>query len=219
MKNIVPFLKKLAKNNSREWFHANRESYECARNEFINFVSELLRQLSKSEPALRELEPSSCIFRINRDVRFSKDKSPYKKNFSAIIRQGGKKSNASGFYVHLEPGDSFLACGVYQPQPEELARIRQEIDYNLEEFTKILHSKKIAQVYGELLEEGKAKLPPRGYTKDNPALDYIKNRHFILISQLTEDEIIRKDFDQLCASRFLVARAFNDFLNRAIVME
>jgi uncharacterized protein (TIGR02453 family) len=214
MKHILPFLKKLKANNSREWFHANRESYELARAEFVGFVELLIAELQKNDKQLNGLEPKDCMFRINRDTRFTTDKTPYKKNFSASIRQGGKKSNLPGYYVHIEPGDCFLASGIYQPDSITLSNIRQEIDYNLDEFQSILENKKLKSKYGGLMNEGMTTLPPRGYKKDNPAIEFLRHKHFILIHAFNEAEFIKPNFMLNCSKMLLLTKDFNDFLSR-----
>ncbi len=112
MKNVIPFLKLLKAYNSRDWFNENREKFELARNEFFAFVESLIYDLQKIDNRLSGLEAKNCVFRLNRDVRFSKNKSPYKINFAAILREGGKKSDLPGYYIHIEPGNCFLAAGI-----------------------------------------------------------------------------------------------------------
>ncbi|HLO80078.1 MAG TPA: DUF2461 domain-containing protein, partial [Chitinophagaceae bacterium] len=126
---MLSFLKKLKKNNNKPWFDANRHLYVEAKVEFEDFVSSLITSYGKHDPAIAHLLPKDCIFRINRDVRFSKDKSPYKNNFGASITSGGKKSPFAGYYVHIEPGAGFVGGGLWQPMPDMLAKVRQEIDY------------------------------------------------------------------------------------------
>lgn len=128
------FLKSLKKNNSKEWFDKNRKAYETAKGDFAGFVQEVINQFSKKEPAVSGMLAKNCMFRINRDVRFSKDKSPYKTNMGAYINPGGKKSILGGYYFHCEPGQAFMGGGLWMPMPPELSKIRQEIDYNFADF-------------------------------------------------------------------------------------
>src|SRR4026207_2423805 len=141
--STLKFLKDLKKNNNKPWFDANRERYEEAKADFANFIQQVIDVHSKKDKTLASLKAKDCMFRINRDVRFSKDKSPYKTNFGASINKGGKKAfGSAGYYFHLEPGGSFTGGGLYGPAPEELKKTRQEIDYNFTDFKKIIHSKK-----------------------------------------------------------------------------
>ena len=137
-KSTVQFLRDLKKNNSKEWFDTNRKKYESAKNDYEALVGDVIKQLSKTDESIAHLEPKQCVFRINRDVRFSKDKSPYKTNMGMYFSKGGKKSFYAGYYFHLQPGGSFVAGGLWMPMPPELKKVRQEIDYNWEEFKKIV---------------------------------------------------------------------------------
>jgi uncharacterized protein (TIGR02453 family) len=137
---MIPFLKKLAKNNNKAWFDANRPSYVEAKTTFENFVASLISAYGKHDPSIAHLTAKECMFRINRDVRFSKDKSPYKTNLGASISSGGKKSPFAGYYVHIEPGASLAGGGMWMPMPEQLAKVRQEIDYNFDEFLSLIKS-------------------------------------------------------------------------------
>jgi len=141
--STIQFLKDLKKNNNKPWFDLNRKRYEEAKTDFANFVQQVIDAHSKKDKTISALKAKDCMFRINRDVRFSKDKSPYKTNFGASINKGGKKAfSTAGYYFHLEPGQCFVGGGIYQPMPDELKKVRQEIDYNFKDFTKIIQSKK-----------------------------------------------------------------------------
>jgi uncharacterized protein (TIGR02453 family) len=169
-KSTLDFLSKLKKNNSREWFEKNRSKYEIARENMEVFITALLNKMVKFEPGLGEMEARKCMFRINRDIRFSHDKSPYKSNFGASMNPGGKKSGGPGYYLHLEPGRSFLAGGIYMPEAPVLAAIRQEIDYDLKGFNAILSKPNFKKAFGGISEEGSLVRPPKGYDESNPAL-------------------------------------------------
>lgn len=131
---VLPFLDDLRKNNNREWFQKNRSRYEQAKKEFESFLGLVIPAIAEYEPAMKFIEPKDCLFRIFRDVRFSKDKLPYKTNMGAWITPSGRKSSGPGFYIHLQPGESFLSGGIHMPDPEKLKKIRQEIYYNIDEF-------------------------------------------------------------------------------------
>ena len=146
----LKFLKYLKKNNNKPWFDAHRKEYEAAKADFSSFVQLVIDKHSKSDPTIKSIAAKDCMFRINRDIRFSKDKSPYKTNMGAYINRGGKKSLFGGYYFHCEPGQSFTGGGLWMPMPPELNKVRQEIDYNFAAFKKIIGSKKFKSVYKDL---------------------------------------------------------------------
>src|SRR6185369_7583421 len=164
----LKFLKDLKKNNNKPWFDAHRKQYEAAKNDFEILIQSILDKHSKNDPDLKELTAKKCMFRINRDVRFSKDKSPYKTNFGASMDKGGKKSGLAGYYFHLEPGKSFIGGGIWMPQPDALRKVRQEIDYGFDEFRKIVESKKFRSIFKEMYSGEGMQLAkvPQGFEKD-----------------------------------------------------
>ena len=211
----LTFLKNLQKNNNKEWFDAHRTEYEIAKSNFREFVQELILGLAKFDPAVKHLEAKNCIFRINRDVRFSKDKSPYKNNMGASISPGGKKSFTAGYYFHLQPGASFLAGGMWQPEPVYLHAIRQEIDYNPEEFNKLLKAKAFRDYFGGLSEEDKLKTVPKGYDKTHPQIELLKHKSFIVVHDLKDKEVLGKDFQKHCLTVFKAMHPMDLFLRKA----
>ncbi|MEO6329933.1 MAG: DUF2461 domain-containing protein, partial [Ginsengibacter sp.] len=140
--STILFLKTLAKNNNKIWFDEHRSNYLAAKSDYENFVSALIKKVGNFDLDIKELQPKECTFRINRDIRFSKDKTPYKTNMGASLNRGGKKSIYAGYYFHLEPGNkSFAGGGLWMPVAPELKKVRQEVDYNFDEFTDILKNK------------------------------------------------------------------------------
>lgn len=212
METTFKFLKQLAKNNRKEWFDANRKTYETSKAEFEAIVKSVIDKSVVFDAKLAGLEAKKCLFRINKDVRFSKDKSPYKLNMGASINPGGKKSEVPGYYIHVEPGKSFLAGGSYQPRPEVLAAIRQEIDYNSAEIRKILNAKDFKTYFKELEQEGKLKTAPKGYEKDHPEIDLLQHRNFIMIHYLKDEDVMNKNFPAYAAKVFKAMLPFNEFL-------
>lgn len=191
MKQILQFLKKLETNNNRDWFESNRPIYESAKAEFESFTNELLNGIKKFDKGIDpSLTAKQCMFRINRDVRFSKNKSPYKTNMGAAISPGGKKSTIAGYYLHVEPGKSFLAGGVYMPEPAQLNAIRQEIDYNGEPLVKLLKSAAFKKYYKGLDTDGKLQRPPKGYDENHPLIDLLKNKHFIVSHPINDAQLL-----------------------------
>jgi uncharacterized protein (TIGR02453 family) len=176
--STLQFLKKLDKNNNKAWFDENRKQYEAAKLDFANLTGQVITQFGKKEPSIALLQTKECVFRINKDVRFSKNKAPYKHNMGASIKAGGKKSLTAGYYIHLEPGGkSFVGGGLYMPDASIVGKIRQEIDYTYTEFLKIVQNKKFVAQYGGLdFSEGMSLVrEPKGYEKENPAIMYLKS--------------------------------------------
>jgi len=214
----VRFLTNLQKNNTKEWFDKNRKVYEAAREDFISFTSEIIKHLGTVDSTIAHLTPKECIFRINRDVRFSKDKSPYKNNMGMSISRGGKKGIYAGYYFHLQPGgNSFVGGGLWQPMPEELKKVRQEIDYCFDEFKGIIKQKKFINIYKDLEKEGEMSLtrPPKGYDDANPAIDYIKLKHFIASAPISDEELMSKQLAKKVSEAFVTLKPMLDFINRS----
>lgn len=212
METILKFLKQLPKNNNKEWFDANRKTYELCKAEFENIVKSVIDKSVIFDKELAGLEAKKCLFRINKDVRFSKDKSPYKTNMGASINPGGKKSMIPGYYLHIEPEKSFLAGGCYQPTPEMLAAIRQEIDYNTTNFKKIILAKDFKTYFKELSQEDKLKTAPKGYEKTHPEIGLLQHRHFIVVHDLTDADVLNKNFPTYIAKVFKSMLPLNQFL-------
>lgn len=214
---IITFLKKLEKHNDRSWFEANRPEYEMARASFMDFVAEVIKGLAAFEPALGELEPGQCVFRINRDVRFSKNKNPYKNNMSAYFNRAGKKGNGAGYYIHIQPGGSFAAAGIWQPEAPDLSRIRQEIDYNLADWKKIVESRSFRKTFSAGIGHNDTlSRPPKGYTEDNPAIEYLKLKSFETSAPFTDAATTQKDFTKTVVGIFRSLQPFTAFLNHAL---
>jgi uncharacterized protein (TIGR02453 family) len=215
-KLILDFLTKLKVNNEREWFHANKPEYEKVKLEFKNLVQEMITKIIPFDEGLIGLETKNSIFRINRDVRFSKDKRPYKENVGASFTRGGKKSKFVGYYLHISPdGNSFLAGGSYMPPSNHLSAIRQEIDYNASEIKDVISKPKFKKLFGEL--EGESlKTSPKGYPKDHAEIVLLRRKSFIMMHKLTDDEVLKPDFVEFALGVFKEMKPLNDFLNRAI---
>jgi uncharacterized protein (TIGR02453 family) len=214
-KSTFDFLTKLKKNNNKEWFDKNRSEYEVAKNNYKEFINELILTISKFDPSIKMLEPKNCIFRINRDIRFSNDKTPYKINMGASIAPGGKKSFDAGYYIHIQPGGSFLAGGVWQPPAPQLNAIRQEIDYNAAEFRKLISNKEFKKYFGKLSEEDKIKTTPKGYEKEHPEIETLRLKSFIMVHDLKDKEVLSPDFIKHCSIAFKAMYPLNKFLRSA----
>ncbi len=214
----IKFLKDLKKNNNKEWFDNNRKQYEDAKENFLEFTQELILNFGKIDTSISHLEPKKCVFRINRDVRFSKDKSPYKSNMGLFLSKSGKNASHAGYYFHLQPGECFFGGGLYMPMPDVLAKVRQEIDYNWSEFNKIISNKKFILTFKELDKSKEFTLtrPPKGYEIDNPAIEYIKMKSWITGKKITDAELQDKKLIKNIVGSFEVFKPMVDFFNRAI---
>lgn len=214
--STLKFIKELKKNNNKAWFDVNRKTYEAAKADFISFVDTLIPAIAKFDPAVSSLKAKECIFRINRDIRFSKDKSPYKTNMGTYINPGGKKVNTPGYYFHCEPGQNFAAGGLYVPAPEDLAKVRQEIDYNFEEWKKIIHHKAFKKYFAKVDGIEILSRPPKGYSEDNPAIEFLKMKSFIVSRPLTDAQLTDKNLVKEVAKTFETMKPMIDFLNHAL---
>lgn len=217
--STLQFLKQLAKNNTKEWFDTNRKKYEAAKTDFASFIQIVLDDFSKIDTSLSSLTAKDCMFRINRDIRFSKDKSPYKTNFGAYINAAGKKSMTAGYYLHIQPGESFVGGGMYQPDAPALKKLRQEIDYSFDEFSSIINSKKFKSVYTKgFSKDGELSLsrPPKGYDETNPAIEFIKLKSIIAMASLTDAQVTDKKFVSTVIKAFEALQPLVIFLNKAV---
>ncbi|OKL38448.1 DUF2461 domain-containing protein [Pontibacter flavimaris] len=215
-KSTLRFLADLADNNTREWFTDNKSRYEQARQNYIGFLNELLQEMQQFEPAARGQQGKDLVFRIYRDVRFSKDKRPYKDHFGAYVAEGGRKSILPGYYLHLAGGNrSFLAGGLWFPPAPELKAVRQEIDYNLEEFRALVESEEFREKFGAI-EGEQLKTTPKGYDKDNPAIHYLRFKSWNAVMPLPDEIVLGPDFLQVVLDGFQSLKPLNDFLAHPI---
>jgi uncharacterized protein (TIGR02453 family) len=214
----VQFLRNLKKNNRKEWFDSNRSRYEVAKKDVENLSAEIIKRLSRTDETIAHLQPKDCMFRINRDVRFSKDKSPYKTNMGVYFSKGGKKGNNAGYYFHVEPGSSFVAGGMWMPLPPELKKIRQEIDYNWDEFGKIIRNKKFRSVFGDLDRSSEYVLsrPPKGYEEENPAIEFLKLKSYIGRAKFSDTDLTSNALAKKIVAHFELIKPLVDFLNRSV---
>ncbi len=217
--STIRFLKDLKKNNNKPWFDANRKVYENAKADFAAFVQQVIDLHAKKDASIKGLVAKDCLFRINRDVRFSKEKSPYKTNFGASINKAGKKAMSSaGYYFHLEPGGSFMGGGIYMPGPEELKKVRQEIDYNFPAFKKLIGQKQFKALYGDLDKSDGLSLSrvPKGYEPENPAADYLKLKSFIAMVELKDADLASKDLVKKTVAAFAALQPVIEFINEGL---
>lgn len=216
MQKTIDFLKILKNNNNKDWFEKNKADYLTAKEEFESLVDKLIKGLSKNDKKISsQLKAKDCTFRIYKDVRFSKDKTPYKTNMGASMNPGGKKSMEAGYYLHIEPGACFLAGGVYMPEPPQLNAIRQEIDYNPKPLLKLLNAPAFKKHFKGLDEEGKLKTAPKGFEKDHVHIELLKNRHFIVSSPVKDKDLLSKDVDKIVLAGFKAMQPLLEYLREA----
>ncbi|MBA3673634.1 MAG: DUF2461 domain-containing protein [Chitinophagaceae bacterium] len=218
-KSTLDFLKTLSKNNNKPWFDEHRNEYLDAKVDFGNFVATLIKKTAQFDSDIRDLQIKDCVFRINRDIRFSKNKTPYKTNMGASFDKGGKKSIYAGYYFHAEPGGkSFAGGGIWMPMAPELKKIRQEIDYNLDEFKRIVEAKSFVTEYKELENSADLKLNnlPRGYDKENPAGEYLKFKSLVAIKYLSDEDITSNKLTVKVVKAFKTLMPLVKFINKAI---
>ena len=217
-KNTFHFLKDLKENNNRDWFLENKPRFEEAKKEFEVFIDHLIGEITKYDGSIGHHHAKDCIFRIYRDVRFSKDKSPYKTHLGAHITSAAKRSeihSRAGYYIHIGPGESMLAGGAYLPQGDWLKAIRQEISYNAADLKKILNDEKF-KTYFNGMEGEQLKRAPKGYEPDHPEIELLKYKSFLATNKCTDKQVTSKDFLSHSANAFKALYPFDQFLNKAM---
>lgn len=215
LQNVLNFLEELKKNNNRDWFNAHKNRYLEVKKEFDEIVEFLIKEIAKFDSGVAGLQAKDCVFRIYRDVRFSKDKSPYKVNFGAAFNKGGKKNPVGTYYIHIEPGNSFVGGGMWMPPGDVLKKVRNEILYNPEEFKSILNNKKFKSTFGELMDE-KLKRPPQGFPADFPDVELLKYKSYVVGKNFGNDEVISNRFINEVPTIFNVLFPLNQFLDRSL---
>ncbi len=215
-KTTLQFLTELKKNNTKEWFDANRKKYEAAKEDVKDVTEKLIKTIGAYDEDIAQLLAKDCTFRINRDVRFSKNKNPYKTNMSCVFSKGGKKTETAGFYVHIEPAAAFVAAGYWAPEAKKLVLVRQEIDYNLEAWKKIINTKKFKTTFENgLSQEDILQRPPKGYDAENPAIEFLKLKSFIVSTKISDADLQDKNFVKHIAAMYTTVKPMLDFLNTA----
>ena len=215
MKIIMAFLEDLKNNNNRDWFQANKARYEEVKPEFESIVAEVIKGISNFDSDIGLLKPKDCVFRIYRDVRFSKNKDPYKINMGAAFNKGGRKSRHAGYYLHVEPGNCFIGGGKWQPEPDILKSIRYEIFHSPKEFRKIIDNKNFVNSFGEMSGD-KLKRPPKGFPQDFEEIELIKFKSYIAGASIPENQITQPKFTPFVVDAFRQMKPFIGFLNNCV---
>jgi uncharacterized protein (TIGR02453 family) len=212
--NLFAFLKSLKKHNNREWFLSHKAQYTECHEGMIAFADGLLEEMSQHD-VIETPSGKKSLYRIYKDVRFSKDKTPYKTNWAGGFHRAGKHLRGS-YYYHLEEGNSYASGGFYGPNPEDLARIRQEIDMNYTEFRLVLKRKEknFGKMRGDCL-----KLAPSGYPVSHPAIELLRYKQFILRHTFTDKEVKSRDFTYILSDSFKQMRPFFDFMSEVLTTD
>lgn len=215
-KSTLQFLSDLKKNNVKEWFDNHRKNYDAAKENAQKVFEQFIKAIGAFDENIAVLPLKDCTYRINRDIRFSKDKTPYKTNMAGYFAKGGKKSDASGYYVHIEPGAAFIGAGCWWPHAKLLSAVRQEIDYNADEWKKIITDKTFSKTFpGGISKTDMLQRPPKGYDENNPAITFIKMKSFTVTTPISDEEMLSKDFVKNTAAKLIAVKPMIDFLNRA----
>jgi len=215
-KDTLYFLKNLKENNDRNWFHKKKDNYEIVKENFWQIVEILIEELQILEPLMKGISAKDCLFRIYRDVRFSKNKLPYQAHLSASIKIGGRKSPYVGYYIRIAPDNqSLIGGGAYAPAGPALKAIRQEIDYNQLEFEAILENADFKKHFGTL-QDKRLKTTPRGFSKDHPAIDWLRLKSFTAFKTLSDEEVLSNQLIENSLTSFKALKDLIDFLNKAM---
>ncbi|TGD57974.1 DUF2461 domain-containing protein [Flavobacterium humi] len=220
-KEAIQFIDDLKANNNTEWMHANKKRYENYKKEYHKFIASVLDEMKPLDPSLELLEVKNCTFRINRDIRFSKDKSPYKTNMGVWLTTNKNRKNSPGYYIHFEKGSSFIAGGVWCPEAEELKKIRKEIAFFYDDLERIATDPAFQKEFGEIdrEENNVLKKAPKGYEPDHPAIEFLKLKSFTCSRKIDDKLFSDKDFSKKIAQKLILIKPLNEFLNRALETE
>lgn len=210
--STLDFLRNLEANNNRAWFLTNKDWYENEKETFTSFCGEVLKGITVFEPSFHFTTAKDCVFRINRDIRFSADKKPYKNNFSAAFGEGGRKSGKIDYYLQVQDHETILGGGMWQPSSDNLSRFRQEIDYNPQLLKGIINDEKFRihfpDIHGQIL-----KTKPKGYTIDHPDIDLLKYKEMFFVKKFSNNDVLSINFVDLLIEHCIVLKPYLDFLN------
>lgn len=215
-KSTLEFLELLKNNNDRDWFQTNKPVYENAHQNAIAFADELLKNMNVHDN-IETASGKASLFRIYADTRFSKDKAPYKTHFGMRFSRA-TTALRGGYYFHLEPGNSFMGGGFFSPSPEDLKRIREDIDFNHEEWNEILSQPEIAETFGELRGD-QVKTAPKGFAKDHQAIELLRYKQFILRHNFSDKEVLAPDFAEKLSETFHALRPFFDYMSEVLTTD
>lgn len=205
--STLQFLSNLKKNNNRDWFNENKNEFQISQGNAKEFYNKIMENLNKHDDIER-----FKLFRIYRDVRFSKDKTPYNPHFAGSFSRTGKRLRG-GYYLRIRPGESFLAGGFWEPNKEDLFRIRKEFEINDSEIRKILKDQKFNKIFGGHLEGNELKTAPKGFDKEHSAIDLIRKKGFIAVKKFSDKDILDSNFIQTVDDSYRALRPFFDYMS------
>jgi uncharacterized protein (TIGR02453 family) len=217
--STLQFFRELRQNNNKPWFDLNRARYEEVKKDYHHLAAILLQRMQSVEPALAHLQVKDCIFRINRDIRFSQNKEPYKTHMGIIMTPFGKRMEYAGYYLHIDEAEgSFVGGGLYMPTSEALRKVRVEISNFFEDFQAIIHLPSFRSTYQDLDRENGMvlKRPPKGYSDDNPAIEYLKFKSFTATCSISSDQLTNPNTIEKVVAILKDLKPFIDFLNQAL---
>lgn len=215
--SVFRFLANLAENNNRDWFLAHKSEYEIAKQNVEAFADELLMKLRVIDPSIAEhTTGKKSVMRIYRDVRFSKDKTPYKNNFGIWFSTKGKSADCPGYFIQIQPGKSFLAGGYWMPPSEHLKAIRQEIDYNSSQLLSIIESADFLDFFGGISTDDKLKTSPKGYASDHEHIELLKLKSFTVARNFSDEEMMNEPIMDKMTKGFSLILPLIEFVKNAI---
>jgi len=219
--NTFQFLDDLQANNNTEWMHENKKWYELYKKDYHSFIAEVLTEMKPLDASLEPLEVKNCTFRINRDIRFSKNKEPYKTNMGVWIAQSLNRKNSPGYYIHYEKGNSFVAGGLWCPEPEQLKKVRTEISFFNDDLIKILQEKNFKKEFGDFTrtEDVMLKKAPKDFDPNHEAIENLKLKSFTTTHRIEDSIFLEKNAAELIAKKLIVLKPLNNFLSRALETE
>lgn len=215
MKEIYDFLRELELHNNREWFDKNRDTYKKTQQQFLHITEILINEIRSFDKEMPMLDPKKCVFRIFRDVRFSKDKRPYKNNYGAFMARDGRKGGNPGYYFHIQPGQSFIAGGIYMPDADKLRAIRREIFNHPQDFIDLIEEDDFRSSFS-LYADDKLKTAPKGFPKDFEYIDLLRYKSYAPFMNITDEQLFSPDIIELILSKYKLLSRFNQYLNYAI---
>ena len=215
-KEVFGFLKKLKKNNDRDWFNANKKEYLAIHEDMIGFADSVLHQMNKYDN-IETISGKKSLYRIYRDTRFSNNKTPYKTHFGGVLKRATKQLRG-GYYFHIESGNSFVGGGFWQPNPDDIKLIRADIADNADELRSIINSKDFIKTFGTL-EGDQVKTAPKGYKKDHPDIDLLRYKQFLISKSFTDKEVLSEGFADKVVATFVAMRPFFDYMSYVLTTD
>lgn len=218
-KESLQFIDDLTANNNRDWFLEHKKRYDKFKSDYQSLVAAFLSELKPLDASLEFLEVKNCTFRINRDIRFSKDKTPYKNHLGIWMSSSVKGSNRAGYYIHIGKNESFIAGGFYSPEADDLKKVRKEIAFFYEDLEEIVSEKSFQKIYGSLDTSNTLKNAPKDYEKDHPAIEFLKLKSFTATQKFDYNDATKDDFVKKTVAKLILLKPLNDFINRALTTE